>query len=74
MLEFIVPQNKGCTGDHNFVYANQEHENDGWASSENLKSLISGIDGLDTDSFNECLVSKKYEQRINDNKKIASDL
>ena len=58
---------------HDFAYANQGHENDGWASSENLKSLISGIDGLDTDSFNECLDSKKYEQRVNDNKKIASD-
>ena len=58
---------------HDFVYANQGHENDGWASSENLKQLVSGIDGLDADSFNECLDSKKYEQRVNDNKKIASD-
>jgi len=58
---------------HNFVYANQGHENDGWARSKNLKLLVSGIDGLNTDSFNECLDSKKYEQRINDNKKIASD-
>jgi len=58
---------------HDFVYANQGHENDGWANSENLKILASGIDGLDADSFNECLDSKKYEQRVNDNKKIASD-
>ncbi|MDH5463186.1 MAG: DsbA family protein [Nitrosopumilus sp.] len=58
---------------HDFVYANQGHENGGWARSENLKLLVSGIDGLNTDSFNECLDSKKYEQRINDNKKIASD-
>lgn len=57
---------------HDFVYANQGHENDGWASSENLKMLVSEIDGLDTDSFNECLDSKKYQQRVNDNKKIAS--
>jgi len=58
---------------HDFAYANQGHENDGWANSENLKLLASGIDGLDTDSFDECLDSKKYEQRVNDNKKIASD-
>jgi len=58
---------------HDFVYANQVHENNGWANSENLKILASGIDGLDADSFNECLDSKKYEQCVNDNKKIASD-
>lgn len=58
---------------HDFAYANQGHENDGWAKSENLKLLVSGINGLDTDSFNECLDSKKYEPRINDNKKIASN-
>ena len=58
---------------HDFAYANQGHENDGWANSENLKLLVIGIDGLDADSFNECLDSKKYEQRVNDNKKIASN-
>ncbi|MDH3340381.1 MAG: DsbA family protein [Nitrosopumilus sp.] len=58
---------------HDYAYANQGHENDGWANSENLKLLVSGIDGLDADSFNACLDSKKYEQRIKDNKKIASD-
>ena len=58
---------------HDYVYTNQGHENDGWANSENLKLLVSEIDGLDADSFNECLDSKKYVQRVNDNKKIASD-
>ena len=58
---------------HDFAYANQGHENDGWANSENLKLLVSGIDGLDADSFAECLDSKKYEKRVKDNKKIASD-
>jgi len=58
---------------HDFAYATQGHENDGWANSENLKLLVTGIDGLDIGSFNECLDSKKYEQRVNDNKKIASD-
>jgi predicted DsbA family dithiol-disulfide isomerase len=58
---------------HDFAYANQGHENDGWANSENLKLLVSEINGLDADSFDECLDSKKYEQRVKDNKNIASD-
>lgn len=57
---------------HDYVYANQGHENDGWANSENLKVLVSGIDGMDTESFAQCLDSGKYEQRVKDNKKIAT--
>lgn len=57
---------------HDYMYANQGHENDGWASSNNLKLLVTGIDGMDSTLFNECLDSGKYEQRVNDNKKIAS--
>lgn len=58
---------------HDFAYANQEHENNGWANSNNLKLLVSGIDGLDVSQFSECLDSKKYDQRVKDNKKIATD-
>ncbi|MBL7001653.1 MAG: thioredoxin domain-containing protein [Nitrosopumilus sp.] len=52
---------------HDFVYTNQGHENDGWANAENLKTLVSGLDGLDVDSFKECLDSKKYKGKIQDN-------
>ena len=56
---------------HDFVYENQGHENDGWASAENLKQLVTGLDGLDTELFNECIDSKKYVERVNENKKIS---
>ena len=58
---------------HDHAYANQGHENDGWANAENVKILASEISGLDSDTFNECMDSKKYEQRVNDNRKVASD-
>ena len=58
---------------HDHAYANQGHENDGWANAENVKILASKINGLDSETFNECMDSKKYEQRVNDNRKIASD-
>ena len=58
---------------HDFVYANQGHENDGWASSENIKALVSEMNGIDSAAFNECLDSKKYEQLIGENKKVATE-
>ena len=35
--------------------------------------MASKINGIDVDLFNECLDSKKHEQRVKDNKKIATD-
>lgn len=58
---------------HDFAYASQGHENDGWANVENVKVMASKISGIDADLFNECLDSKKHEQRVKDNKKIATD-
>ncbi len=52
------------------MYANQGHETNGRTNSKNLKLLVSGIDGMDADSFAQCLDSGKYEQRVKDNKKL----
>ncbi|MEM3065675.1 MAG: thioredoxin domain-containing protein [Candidatus Nitrosotenuis sp.] len=56
---------------HDHLYKNQGHENDGWAKPQNLKVLASKLDGLDTQKFNECLDSGKYENRVKENKNIA---
>ena len=52
---------------HDYMYANQGHENDGWAKAENIKKLMPGLEGIDTKSFDECIESKKYEGRVNEN-------
>lgn len=57
---------------HDFMYASQGNENTGWASPENIKKLVSNIDGMDVELFGKCLDSKKYEKRVEDNKIIAT--
>lgn len=57
---------------HDFLYANQGRENSGWASANNLKTLVSGISGLDQDLFSQCIDSGKYEDRVKENKNIAT--
>jgi protein-disulfide isomerase len=57
---------------HNHLYKNQGHENDGWARAEKLKDLAAQLPGLDSAKFNECLDSNKYENRVKENKNVAT--
>lgn len=57
---------------HDFIYKNQGHENNGWARSENIKDLAAMLPGLDTEKFNTCLDSGKYDGRVQENKNMAT--
>jgi protein-disulfide isomerase len=57
---------------HDHLYKNQGHENDGWARAEKLKDLASQLPGLDSAKFNDCLDSNKYENRVKENKNVAT--
>jgi len=54
------------------LYKNQGHENDGWVRGENLKNLASTLPGLDSAKFNKCLDSGKYDNRVKENKNVAT--
>ena len=49
---------------HDQIYSNQGRENSGWGTPDKVKVLAAGITGLDTQKFNACLDSKKYESRV----------
>ncbi|MBI1828636.1 MAG: DsbA family protein [Thaumarchaeota archaeon] len=49
---------------HDQIYSNQGRENSGWGTLDKVKTLAAGITGLDTQKFNTCLDSKKYESRV----------
>jgi protein-disulfide isomerase len=51
---------------HNILYSNQKGINDGWASSDNLKSFASQL-SLDRTLFDSCLDSDKYKKRVEKN-------
>jgi len=46
---------------YNTLYKNQGGENTGWANANNMKKFASQIFGLNTQRFNSCLESVKYE-------------
>ena len=57
---------------HDFLYQNQGHENSGWASVNNLKNIVSGMEDMDVSLFSKCIDSGKYDDRVKENKNIAT--
>lgn len=56
---------------HKLLYKNQQAIDSGWVNENNLKKFASQIPGLDIDQFNSCFDSKKYEEFIDNDVKIA---
>lgn len=52
---------------HDYLYTHQDGENKGAFADNNLKAFAKTL-GLNTESFNECLDSNKYEQAIFDSR------
>jgi protein-disulfide isomerase len=48
---------------HDILYSNWTGENNGWASSENLRKFAQEI-GLDMDMWSECMLNGKHSQTI----------
>ncbi|MGI0088610.1 MAG: thioredoxin domain-containing protein [Nitrosotalea sp.] len=73
----VAAQAAHCAGDqgkyweyHDYLYANQQGVQSGWASADNLKSYAATL-GLDTAKFNSCLDSGKYADAVSHNKDIG---
>ncbi len=49
---------------HNYIYSHQGAEHSGWGTPGKVKVFASDISGIDTQKFNDCLDSKKYESRV----------
>ncbi|MDH3676894.1 MAG: haloalkane dehalogenase [Nitrosopumilus sp.] len=67
-----------CAGDqemyweyHTHLYNNQGGINEGWASPDNLKTFAEEM-GLETEVFNECLDSGKYDERVSHNNMVGA--
>ena len=56
---------------HGLLYSSQEAIDNGWASSERLKAFAFNL-GLDTDLFDSCLDSGKFDKRVQYNTNEAT--
>lgn len=69
-----------CAGDqgkywayHDELYNNWEGENTGWVTTYNLKKFASNV-SLDIDTFDKCLQSEKYKQKVLSNYKVGQSI
>ena len=58
---------------HDFLYENQNGENRGAFSKDNLKQFAEQL-GLDTDQFNQCLDTGKYTEVVEQENEVARQL
>jgi len=58
---------------HDELYNNQGRENSGWANKNNLKQIASNM-GLDTQSFDSCLDSNKYQSLVENDLSLAKQI
>lgn len=58
---------------HDELYDNWEGENTGWVNMKNLRKFATNI-GLDLDTFDECLQSGKYRQKVLDNYRYGQSI
>ena len=56
---------------HSILYKNQGGIEDGWASMESLQEFAVELK-LNSDTFNDCLESGKYSQRISYNTEVGN--
>jgi protein-disulfide isomerase len=55
---------------HTKLYQLQQHVDDGWANMDRLHAIAFNLD-LNMEEFSECMSSKQYFAKINDNKQKA---
>lgn len=67
---YTLAQGAWCANDqglyypyHDFIYSNQGTESTGWASPAKLKAIVADLPGLNTQQFNACLDSLKYDSQ-----------
>ena len=58
---------------HDFLYGNQDGENRGAFSKDNLKRFAADL-GLDTGEFNECLDTGKYKSLVEQEYQLSQQI
>lgn len=77
---FTLAQGAWCANDqglyypyHDLIYSNQGTENTGWASAAKVKVIVADLSGLNTQQFNSCLDSLKYDSQVKLLTKVGQD-